>query len=43
MYSFADRIGPQDRWAIVAYIRALERSQHAALANTAADARRMLQ
>jgi mono/diheme cytochrome c family protein len=29
MYGFADRIGPQDRWAIVAYLRALQRSQHA--------------
>jgi mono/diheme cytochrome c family protein len=29
MYSFADRIAPEDRWAIVAYVRALERSQNA--------------
>lgn len=29
MYSYADRIAPQDRWAIVAYIRALQLSQHA--------------
>jgi mono/diheme cytochrome c family protein len=29
MYSFADRIAPEDRWAIVAYVRALERSQDA--------------
>lgn len=29
MYSFADRIPPQDRWAIVAYIRALQRTQNA--------------
>lgn len=29
MYSFADRVQPQDRWAIVAYIRALQRSQDA--------------
>jgi len=28
MYSFADRVAPQDRWAIVAYIRALQRSQN---------------
>ena len=32
MYSFADRVQPADRWAIAAYIRALERSQHASLA-----------
>jgi cytochrome c553 len=28
MYSYADRISPRDRWAIVAYIRALQLSQH---------------
>jgi len=31
MFAFADRIGPQDRWAIVAYMRALQRSQHASI------------
>jgi len=29
MYPYADRISPQDRWAIVAYIRALQLSRHA--------------
>lgn len=29
MYSFADRVPPGDRWAIVAYLHALELSQHA--------------
>lgn len=29
MYPYADRISPHDRWAIVAYIRALQLSQHA--------------
>jgi mono/diheme cytochrome c family protein len=29
MYSFAARVAPQDRWAIAAYIRALQLSQHA--------------
>ena len=29
MYPYADRIDPHDRWAIVAYIRALQLSQHA--------------
>ncbi|HEX7368702.1 MAG TPA: cytochrome c, partial [Rhodanobacteraceae bacterium] len=29
MYSYADRVSPRDRWAIVAYIRALQLSQHA--------------
>ena len=32
MYSYADRVAPEDRWAIVAYIRALQLSQHARLA-----------
>jgi len=31
MYSFADKVRPIDRWAIAAYIRALQRSQHATL------------
>jgi mono/diheme cytochrome c family protein len=31
MYAFSDRIGPPDRWAIVAYVRALQRSQHASI------------
>jgi mono/diheme cytochrome c family protein len=31
MFSYADRIEPDDRWAIVAYIRALQLSQHARL------------
>lgn len=29
MYPYADRINPGDRWAIVAYIRALQLSRHA--------------
>ena len=33
MYAFADRIAPPDRWAIVGYLRALQRSQHAAIAD----------
>jgi mono/diheme cytochrome c family protein len=28
MYPYADRIAPDDRWAITAYIRALQLSQH---------------
>jgi len=32
MYPYADRVAPQDRWAIVAYIRALQLSQHAPVA-----------
>ena len=33
MPSYAARINPKDRWAIVAYIRALQLSQHATLDN----------
>ena len=29
MYSYADRVSPADRWAIAAYIRALQLSQNA--------------
>ena len=39
MYSFADRVPPADRWAIAAYIDALERSQHAALGDVPAARR----
>ena len=31
MYSYADRVKPADRWAIAAYIRALQRSQNATI------------
>lgn len=31
MYSYADRVSPRDRWAIIAYIRALQLSQYATL------------
>jgi len=27
MYPYGDRVAPEDRWAIVAYIRALQLSQ----------------
>lgn len=33
MYSFAYRVQPADRWAIAAYIRALQRSQNATVAD----------
>ncbi|MBI1182251.1 MAG: c-type cytochrome [Alphaproteobacteria bacterium] len=41
MYSYASRVPPRDRWAIVAYIRALQLSQHASLADVP-DAREQL-
>lgn len=37
MYSFASRVEPADRWAIVAYIRALQHSQDATLADLTAE------
>ena len=39
MYPFADRVPSDDRWAIAAYIRALQRSQNATLAEVPAAAR----
>jgi mono/diheme cytochrome c family protein len=39
MYGYADRVAPADRWAIVAYIRALQLSQHAAIAALPAGVR----
>jgi mono/diheme cytochrome c family protein len=33
MYDYADRVPPRDRWAIIAYIRALQLSQNATLAD----------
>jgi mono/diheme cytochrome c family protein len=42
MYSYADRVDPQDRWAIVLYIRALQFSQNARLQDVPeAERRRM--
>ncbi len=32
MYSYADRVAPRDRWAIAAYVRALQLSQNAPVA-----------
>ncbi|HVU20497.1 MAG TPA: cytochrome c [Rhizomicrobium sp.] len=32
MYSYADRVDPHDRWAIAGYIRALQLSRHANIA-----------
>jgi len=43
MYSFADRVQTADRWAIAAYIRALQLSQNANLADLPANERGVLQ
>jgi hypothetical protein len=39
MYPFADRITPEDRWAVVAYVRALQLSRHARVADLPVDLR----
>ncbi|MGD8631399.1 MAG: cytochrome c, partial [Gammaproteobacteria bacterium] len=43
MYAYADRLSPQDRWAVVAYIRALQLSQHAPVQTLAATDRQQLE
>ena len=43
MYSYADRVTPAERWAIVAYIRALQLSQHADVSRLPQEARERLQ
>ncbi len=43
MYPLAGRIAPRDRWAIVAYIRALQWSQHAVPADLPARERQRIQ
>jgi mono/diheme cytochrome c family protein len=42
MYSFADRVQPSDRWAIAAYIRALQLARHATLDDVPPDQRSSL-
>jgi len=43
MYDLSDKIPPDDRWAIVAYVRVLQRSQNATLADVSeADRKRLL-
>jgi cytochrome c553 len=43
MYSYASRVEPADRWAIAAYIRVLQLSHHATLANVPPDERAKLE
>jgi mono/diheme cytochrome c family protein len=42
MYGYATRINPEDRWAVVAYVRTLQLSQNATLADVPAEARENL-
>jgi mono/diheme cytochrome c family protein len=43
MYPYADRVEPADRWAIIAYIRALQASATASVSDVPIDKRSMLQ
>jgi mono/diheme cytochrome c family protein len=43
MYSYADRVEPADRWAITAYIRALQASASANISDVPPDKRKALQ
>lgn len=43
MYSYAQRVSPQDRWAIAAYIRVLQQSRHATLAEVPVEKRAALE
>jgi mono/diheme cytochrome c family protein len=43
MFSYADRVEPADRWAIVAYIRALQASTNATVADVPPDKHQALQ
>jgi mono/diheme cytochrome c family protein len=43
MYPYADRVEPADRWAITAYIRALQASASASLSDVPPDKRSALQ
>ncbi|WP_369719459.1 cytochrome c [Bradyrhizobium sp. LLZ17] len=43
MYSYAARVPPRDRWAIAAYIRALQLSRHASLDDVPPEERAKLE
>lgn len=43
MPDYASQIPPQDRWAIIAYVRALQLSEHATAADVPADRRSELE
>jgi mono/diheme cytochrome c family protein len=43
MYSYASRVPPEDRWAIIAYIKALQLSQNATLDDVPPDQRNTLE
>jgi mono/diheme cytochrome c family protein len=39
MPSYSEQVTPQDRWAIIAYIRALQLSQHASVSDVPLEKR----
>lgn len=39
MMAYGDKLAPDDRWAVVAYVRALERARHATLADVPPELR----
>jgi mono/diheme cytochrome c family protein len=43
MFAYGDRIPPADRWAIVAYVRALQLAQHAEVASLTPALRKQLE
>jgi len=43
MYDLSDKLTPADRWAVVAYVRALQRSRNATLADVTPEVRERLE
>lgn len=43
MYSYAQRVSPDDRWAIAAYIRVLQQSRHSTVAEVPVELRAKLE
>jgi len=39
MMSYADKLSPDDRWAVIAYVRVLQRAHHASIDDVPADQR----
>jgi mono/diheme cytochrome c family protein len=39
MFPYADKLSPDDRWAVVAYVRALQRAHHASIDDVPPDQR----
>ena len=37
MMSYADKLSPDDRWAVVAYVRALQRAAHGTIKDVPAE------